>query len=109
MGSSTRLYMALVHPLDMQLQSRVAGRKASQVDFRVGSEFRLFTHRLAQEFGPDDIHRRFAILSVHQSGKLFQLLQHVRLEDSVLTELQKCFVKHGVFYSFSWDPPSLTL
>ena len=70
--------------------------KANQVDVRLGSEFLVLTHHLAQEFGTDDVHRRLAILLVHQADTFFQLLQHVRLEVPVLTELHERFVKPGV-------------
>ena len=70
----------MVHPLEVWLQSRVAGRKASQVDLRFGSEFLVLIHDLAQGFGMEAVHRRLAALSVHQAGELFQLLQDVRFE-----------------------------
>ena len=70
----------MVHPLEVWLQSRVAGRKASQVDLRFGSEFLVLTHDLAQGFGTEAVHRSLAVLFLHQAGELFQLLQHLRLE-----------------------------
>ena len=60
----------MVQPLEVWLPSRLAGRKASQVDLRFGSEFLVLTHDVAQEFGTEAVHRRLAILSVHQAGEL---------------------------------------
>ena len=77
--------------LEVWRQSRVAGRKANQVDLRFGSEF------LAHDFGTQAIHRRLAVLSVHQARELFQLLHHVILEILFLTELPERFTKPGVF------------
>ena len=80
----------MVHPLGMWFQSRVAGRKASQVDLRFGSEFLVLTHDLALGFTTEAVHRRLAVLSVHQAGELFQqLLQDVRLEIPFLTDLHE--------------------
>ena len=69
------------------------GRKANQVDLRFGSEFLVLNHDLAQEFGTEAVHRRLAVLSVHQAGELFQLLQHVILEVPSLTELPERYMK----------------
>jgi len=82
-----RLRGAVIHLLDVWLQSRLAGRKASQGDLRFGSEFLVLTHDLAKEFGIEAVHRRLSVLSVHQAGELIQLLQDVRLEIPFLTEL----------------------
>ena len=82
---------AVAHILDVRLQSRMAWRTAICVDLRFGSTLNT-THHLAQEFGTDDIHRRLAIMSLHQEGELFQLLQHV----SFPTELHESFQKPGV-------------
>ena len=79
----------------MWLQSRVAGRKANQVDLRFESEFLVFNHDLAQEFGTEAVHRRLAVLSVHQAGELFQLHQHLIFEVPFLTELPERFIKPG--------------
>ena len=57
----------VVQPLEVWLQSRVAGRKASQVDLRFGSEFLVLNHDLAQEFGTRAVHRILTVLSVHQA------------------------------------------
>ena len=70
----------MVHPLAVWLQSRVTGMKASQVDLRFGSKFPVLAHDLAQGFGTEAVHRRLAVLSVHQAGELIQLLQDVTLE-----------------------------
>ena len=64
----------MVHPLEVWLQSRVAGRKASQVNLRFGSEFLVLTG-LAQGFGTE--------------AELFQFLQDVRLDIPFLTELHE--------------------
>ena len=96
--------------LAVWLQSWVAGRKASQVDLRFGSEFLVLIHDLAQGFGTEAVHRRLAVLSVHQAGELIQLLQDVRLEIPFLTELQKQFMKPGVLLQLFQGPhlpPSL--
>ena len=50
---------------------RVAVRKTSQVDLRFRSEFLVFTHGLTQEFGTEAVHRRIAVLFVHQTGEHF--------------------------------------
>ena len=62
----------MVHPLEVWLKSRVAGRKASQVNLNFGSEFLVLTG-LTQGFDTE--------------AELFQLLQDVRLEIPFLTEL----------------------
>ena len=85
----------MVHTLEVWLQSRVAGRKASQVVLRFGSEFLVLTHDLAQKFGTEPVYQKFAALSVHQAGELFQLLQHVKLEVTFLAELHERFVTPG--------------
>ena len=74
----------------------VAGRKASQVDLRFEREFLVVTHDLVQGIGMEAVHRRLAVLSVHQAGELFQLVQDVRLEVPFLTELRERFMKRGV-------------
>ena len=84
-----RLRGAVIHLLEVWLQSRLAGWKASQVDLRFGWEFLVLNHDLAQELGTEAIHRRLSVLSVHQAGELFQLLQNVTLEIPFITELQK--------------------
>ena len=66
---------AVVHLLEVWFQSRVAGRKASQVDLKFGSGFLILTHNPAQGIGTEAIHRRLAVLSVDQAVELFQLLQ----------------------------------
>jgi len=83
----------VVLPLDVWLQSRVAGRKASQIDLRLGSEYLVLTHHLAQEFGTGDVHRSFAILSLRQAGKLFQLFLDVRFEVPFLTKFHERVMK----------------
>ena len=89
----------VVHTLDVRLLNRVAGRKANYVDLRLGSGFHVLPCHLAQGFGMDYGHRKLAILSVHQGGELF-LLQHVRLDVSVLTELLERFEKHVILLQF---------
>ena len=64
----------MVRPLEVWLQSRVAGRKANQGNLRFGSEF-LVLAGLAQGFGTE--------------AELFQLLQDVRVEIPLLTELHE--------------------
>ena len=83
----------MVHPLEVWLQNRVAVRKASLVDLRYGNEFLVLTHNLVQEFGTEPVHRRLTVLTVHQAVELFQLLQHVRLEDLVFTAVHVLFMK----------------
>ena len=90
----------MVHPLEVWLQSRVAARKASQVDFRFGREFLVLTHDLAQEYGTEAVHRRLAVLSVHQTGELIQLLQDVRLEIPFLADLPDTLLNLGFFSTF---------
>ena len=70
--------------------------KAKQVDVKFGNEFLVLTHDLAQEFGTDNVHRRLAVLYVHQASELFQLHQYVRLDFPFLTELHEHFMKPGV-------------
>ena len=76
--------------------SKQSVKEESEPDVRHGSEYFVLPHHLAQQFGTGDVHRRLAILSVHQAGELIQLLQHVTLEVSVHTELYERFVKPGV-------------
>ena len=95
MDSSARLYKATRWFISWRCGFKAeTGRKASQDDLRFESEFLVLTHDLAQEFGTEAVHRRLAILSVHQAGELFQLLQHVK-RDSIpfLTELPERFIK----------------
>ena len=99
----------MVPPLAVWLQSRVAGRKASQVDLRFGSEFLVLIHDLAQGFGTETVQRRLALLSVHQAGELIQLLQDVRLAIPFLTDLHET-IKPGVLLQLFQGPhlpPSL--
>ena len=96
----------MAYPLEVWLQSRVAGRKASQVDLRFESELLVLTHDLAQGFGTKAVHRRLAVLTVHRAGELIQL----RLEIQFLTELQKQLMKPGVLLQLFQGPhlpPSL--
>ena len=86
----------MVQPLEVWLQSKMAGRKANQADLRLGSEF--------QEFGTEAVNRRLAVLSVHQAGELFHLLQDVMLEVPHLTELPERFMKHGVLLQLFHGP-----
>ena len=86
----------------MWLQSRVAG---SQVDIRFGSQFLVLTHDLAQKFGTEAVHQRLAVLSVHQAGELFKLLQDVGLEVPFLTELQEDVMKLGVLIQLVQGSP----
>ena len=58
---------------------------AIQFDLRLGSEFLVLIHHLAQAFGTVDVHRIVAILSVYQAGDLFQMLHHVK-PDVVITK-----------------------
>ena len=90
--------------MEVWLQNRMAGRKASQVDLRFGSEFLVLNHDLAQEFGTETVHRRLAVLSVHQAAELFQLLQHVKLEVPFLTELHERFMKPVVLLQLFQGP-----
>ena len=83
-----RLCGEVIHLLEVLVQSRLAGRKASQVDLRFGSELLVLTYDLAKEFGTEAVHRRLSVLSVYQAGELFQLLQDVRLKIPFITELQ---------------------
>lgn len=46
--------------LDVRLQNRLAGREASQVDLRLGSEILVFLHHLVEHLGTGHIHRRLA-------------------------------------------------
>jgi hypothetical protein len=61
----------VVDALNMWLQSRLAWRKASQVYLRLGGQFLVLPHHLAEKFDTDGIHRRLTILSIHQAGELF--------------------------------------
>ena len=71
---------AVVHTLDVRLGGR---RARATLDLEV-SEFFVITYQLAQEFGRDDVHRRLAILFVHQAGELFQPLERVIREVPIL-------------------------
>ena len=51
---------------------------------------------LTQEFGTEAVHRRFAVLFVHQADELFQLLQPVIPEVPFLTDLPERLMKPGV-------------
>ena len=104
-----RLLGAVIHLLEVWLQSRLAGRKASQVDLRFESEFLVLTHDLAQEYGTEGVHRRLSVLSIHQAGELFQLLQDVRLDIPFITELQNFFMTSGFLLQPDQGPtfPSL--
>ena len=83
----------------------MAGRKANKVDLRFGSEFLVLNHELAQEFGGTEaVHRRLAVLSVHQADAFFQLLQHVILEVPFLTELPERFMKPAVLFQLFQGP-----
>ena len=82
----------------------MAGRKASQIDLRFESEFLVLTHDLAQVFGTDAVFRRLAVLSVHQAGELFQLLQHVILEVPFITEFITFYETWGSSPAFSGAP-----
>ena len=94
----------MVHPLDVWLQSRVVGRKASQVDLRLGSECLVLTHHLVQEFGTGEVHRSFAILSLHQAGELSQLLLHARFEVPFLTKFHERVMKPWIFLQLFQGP-----
>jgi len=83
----------------MLLQAdRVSGRKASQFDLRLGSEFLVLFYHLLQPFVTDYVHRRLTTLSVHEAGELFQ-----RLNVPVLTELHGCLVKSTVLLQLLQD------
>ena len=89
MGSSAGLYKATWRFTRWTCGFSVAGRKTSQVDLRFGCQCLVLTHHFAQEFGTDGVYRRLVIMSVHQAGELFQLLE-------VHKELDEYFVKPGV-------------
>ncbi len=85
---------AMVRTLNVQLQSRMTARKTHQVDLRLGREFLILPHHLAMMTSTED--SKFC-----QTGELFQLFQHVRLEVPVLTELLERVVNYGVLLLLS--------
>ena len=82
--------------LDVRLQSRVAGRKVSQVDLRFGREFLIQTHHLAQLMSNEDSR----LCPYIRQSELFHLLQHQRLDIPVITELLEHLVEPGVLLQF---------
>ena len=82
----------------------MAGRKASKVDLRLGSEFLDLTPHLAQWFGTDDVHRRLAMLSLDQAGELFQLLHRAIVIGRNIVKY-KCFNICGInlHTNVSWN------